>query len=78
MYKISLLLSKFGILAIVLTLVFPVSTVYGHGFGIDTIQSVDVQGKKISISVELPMFFEQVGDKQITITATNNDTKERA
>ncbi|MFB5637959.1 MAG: peptidase [Nitrosarchaeum sp.] len=78
MYKTSLLLSKFGILAIVLTLVFPVSTVYGHGFGIDTIPSVDVQGKKISISVELPMFFEQVGDKQITITATNNDTKERA
>lgn len=71
-------LLKFGILAIAISLLFPISSVYGHGFGIDTISSVDVQGKKISISVELPMFFEQTGEKQITITATENETKENA
>ncbi len=71
-------LSKFGIFAIAVSLLFPVSSVYGHGLGIDTISSVDVQGKKISISVELPMFFEQTGEKQITITATEDETKENA
>ena len=78
MYRITLSLSKFGIFAIVLSLLFPVSGVYGHGFGIDTIHSVDVQGKKISISVELPMSFEQTSEKQITITATEDETKENA
>ena len=73
-----MLLSKFGIFAIAVSLLFPISSVYGHGFGIDTISSVDVQGKKISISVELPMFFEQTGEKQITITTTENETKENA
>ena len=61
-----------------ISLLFPVSSVYGHGFGIDTISSVDVRGKKISISVEIPMFFEQTGEKQITITTTENETKENA
>ncbi|MFM9875555.1 MAG: PEFG-CTERM sorting domain-containing protein [Nitrosarchaeum sp.] len=73
-----LLLSKFGIFVISISLLFPLSNVYGHGFGIDTISSVDVAGKKISISVELPMTFEQTGEKQITITATENETKENA
>ncbi|MBI5860148.1 MAG: PEFG-CTERM sorting domain-containing protein [Nitrosarchaeum sp.] len=74
-------LSKFGIFAIftiATSLLFPTSSVYGHGLGIDTIPSVDVQGKKISISVELPVFFEQTGEKQITITATEDETKEKA
>jgi predicted secreted protein with PEFG-CTERM motif len=75
---ITLLLSKFSIFAIAAFLLFPASSVYGHGFGIDTIRSVDVQGKKISISVELPTYFEQTNQKQITITATKDDTKENA
>ena len=81
MYRTILLLSKFGIFviaAIAVSLLFPVSSVYGHGLGIDTIRSVDVQGKKISISVELPMSFEQTSEKQITITATEDETKENA
>ena len=76
MSRTILLLSKFGIFAITISLLFPISSVYGHGFGIDTIRSVDVQGKKISILVELPMIFEQTGEKQITITATEDETKE--
>jgi len=73
-----LTLSKYGLFAIALSLIFPASSVYGHGLGIDTISSVDVQGKKISISVELPMSFEQTDEKQITITATEKDTKQHA
>jgi hypothetical protein len=59
-------------------LLFPANYVYGHGFGIDTISSVDVQGKKISISVELPTSLEKDVDNQITITATEDKTKEHA
>jgi len=78
MSKTILSLSKFVLFAITASLLFPLSSVYGHGFGIDTIRSVDVQGKKISISVEIPMVFEQTGEKQITITATEDKTKENA
>jgi len=31
----------------------PISSVYGHGLGLDT-TSIDVEGKKISVSVEIP------------------------
>ena len=78
MHRTILSLPKFVIFAIATSLLFPASSVYGHGFGIDTIHSVDVQGKKISISVELPMSFEQTSEKQITITATEDETKENA
>ncbi len=70
-------LKNFGIFVIVTSLLFPASIVYGHGFGIDTISSVNVQGKELSISVEMPMYFENQQD-QITITATENETKENA
>ena len=56
---------------------FPASSVYGHGLGIDKISSVDVQGKEISISVEMPMYFEN-DQEQITITAIDKETKENA
>ena len=72
-----MLLKKFGIFALVTCLLFPASSVYGHGFGIDTISSIDVQGKKLSISVEMPMYFENDQD-QITITAIEDETKENA
>ncbi|HXW03476.1 MAG TPA: PEFG-CTERM sorting domain-containing protein [Nitrosarchaeum sp.] len=78
MNKISLSLSKFGIFALTISLLIPISSVYGHGFGIDTISSVNVEDKKISISVETPMFFEQTDEKQITITITETETKEHA
>ena len=69
---------KFIILAFTIFLIIPTTNVYGHGLGIDTIKSVDVQGKSISISVELPMYFEKADNQQITITATDNETKEPA
>ena len=61
----------------VFCILFPASSVYGHGFGIDTISSINVQGKKISISVEMPMYFEN-NSEQITITVTEDATKENA
>lgn len=70
-------LTKFSILVLAACLLFPVSSVYGHGLGIDTISSVNVAGKNISISVEMPLTFEG-GQEQITITATDNETGEPA
>jgi len=70
-------LIKFSVLMMALCLLFPVSNVFGHGFGIDTISSINVQGKELSVSVEMPMVFENE-QEQITITATEKKTKENA
>ncbi len=70
-------LKKFVIFGLISCLLFPLSSVYGHGFGLDTISSIDIQGKKLSISVEMPMTFEN-DQEQITITATEDATKENA
>jgi predicted secreted protein with PEFG-CTERM motif len=69
---------KIGIFLFVLSLIFPIGSVYGHGLGIDTISSIDVKGKEISVSVELPMSFENETDNQITITAKEKESKENA
>ena len=65
-------ISKISLMALAACLLFPASSVYGHGLGIDTISSVDVAGKEISISVEMPMYFENE-QEQITITATDRE-----
>ncbi len=72
-----ILQKQLGILALAVIVLFPASSVYGHGFGIDTISSVDVQGKRLTISVEMPMYFENDQD-QITITATEDKSDENA
>jgi len=71
-------LSKIGIILLGSAFLFPLGSVYGHGIGMDTISSVDVQGKEISISVEIPLTFENLDKKQITITATEDETKKNA
>ena len=75
--KTMLSIKKLGIVTMAMFLLFPASNVYGHGLGIDTISSIDIQGKDLSISVELPMYFEN-NQQQITITATEDETKENA
>ena len=75
--KIILSFTKFGIFVMVACLLFPASSVYGHGLGIDTISSIDIQGKKIKITVEMPMYFEN-DQEQITITAIEKETRENA
>jgi len=68
-------LKKLVIFTLIACLLFPASSVYGHGLGIDAISSIDIQGKDISISVEMPMYFEN-DQEQITITATEDKTNE--
>jgi len=58
-------------------LLFPAGSVYGHGLGLETISSIDVQGKNISVTVEMPMYFENE-QEQLTITATDNASGEPA
>jgi len=58
-------------------MLFSVNNAFGHGLGLDTISSLDVQGKELSVSVEMPMVFEN-DQEQITITATEKETKENA
>ena len=70
-------LKKLLILSIIFCLLFPASSVYGHGLGIDTISSINIQEKQISVSVEMPMYFEN-DQEQITITATDTETDETA
>ena len=70
-------LKKFIIFGLISCLLFPASSVYGHGFGLDTISSINIEGKKLSISVEMPLTFEN-DQEQITITATEDTTKENA
>lgn len=69
---------KIGLFLFGVILLFPISNVYGHGLGIDTIRSADIGGKEISISVELPLSFDDDSEKQITITATEDETKDNA
>ena len=75
--RITLSLKKLLIFSIIFCLLFPASSVYGHGLGIDTISSISIQEKQISISVEMPMYFEN-DQEQITITATDTETDETA
>ena len=70
-------LKKLLIFSIIFCLLFPASSVYGHGLGIDTISSISIQEKQISVSIEIPMYFENPQEK-ITITATDNETDETA
>lgn len=69
---------KLSYLFFTVLLLIPASNAYGHGLGIDTIKSVNVQGKSVSISVELPMYFDNTNEQQITITATETETKQPA
>ncbi|ARS65198.1 hypothetical protein NMSP_1599 [Candidatus Nitrosomarinus catalina] len=68
-------IKKIFIFSIIFCLLFPASSVYGHGLGIDTISSINIQEKQFSVSIEMPMYFENE-QEQITITATDNETDE--
>ena len=34
-------------------MIVPISNAYGHGLGLDTIKSIDVNGRKITITTEI-------------------------
>lgn len=58
-------------------LLMPIEKSYGHGLGIDT-ANIDINGRQISVSVEIPSSFNEPQEKIITITAIDKDTKEAA
>lgn len=60
----------------VLVLLIPANVAYGHGLGIDTISAVNLQNKKISMSIEMPSTLEATNESQITITTKDDSTKE--
>lgn len=52
-----------------------IENAHGHGLGLDTIQSINIDGRKVSISVEMPMYFSE-SDRQISVTALDEKTKQ--
>lgn len=58
-------------------LIVPIANVYGHGLGLDTIKSVDVNGKKITITTEIiPLDFTENKEKKIIIRAVDSQTNQ--
>ncbi|MGI0076479.1 MAG: PEFG-CTERM sorting domain-containing protein [Nitrosopumilaceae archaeon] len=67
---------KLVIISIILLLLLVlIENSYGHGLGVDT-ANIDIDGRKISVSVELTSFFDDSQEEIITITAIDKDTKE--
>ena len=64
-------------LALVALAAFPAGTAYGHGLGLDHISSVDVGGKEVSITVEMPLDIAK-GQDMLTVTATDDMTGKAA
>ncbi len=63
--------------SICMTLLFfiPIQNSFGHGWGVDT-TTIKLDGRDISISVEIPQYFDESEDKVITITAIDKETKQ--
>ena len=71
--KRSIIFSLFVIL--LGTMAFPLNPVFGHGMGID-FTSFDVDGKKVEVSVEIPLYFEDSENKLITVNTIDKREKE--
>lgn len=65
----------FTSISLIVFFIIPVQYSYGHGWGLDT-TTIDVDGRDISISVEIPQYFDESEDKIITITAVDKETKQ--
>ncbi|MBI5146124.1 MAG: peptidase [Thaumarchaeota archaeon] len=58
-------------------MIVPIVDVYGHGLGLDAIKSVDVNGKKITITTEIiPMDFTENKEKKIIIRSIDSQTNQ--
>ena len=57
---------------LILVVLVPINNVYGHGWGLD-ITNIDFNGRKITVSVELPQYFEESEDKIIKIIAFDEE-----
>lgn len=52
---------------------FFINNAYGHGLGLDA-TTIDFDGKKILVNVELPLYFEETENKKIRINAFDKET----
>ncbi|MBM3910216.1 MAG: PEFG-CTERM sorting domain-containing protein [Thaumarchaeota archaeon] len=52
---------------------FFINNAYGHGLGLDA-TTIDFDGKKILVNVELPLYFEEAENKKIRINAYDKET----
>jgi len=53
-----------------------IPTALGHGLGLDTISTIKIGEREISVTIETPINFMESLDKQISITALDKKTKE--
>jgi len=65
----------FTSISLIVFFIIPVQYSFGHGWGLDT-TTIDVDGRDISISVEIPQYIDESEDKVITITAIDKETKQ--
>ena len=65
------------IFLIIFSLLFPINSSFGHGWGLDK-ANIDYDGREISVSIELPMYFDESEDKIINIIAYDVKAKENA
>ena len=65
----------FTSITLIVFFIIPFQSSYGHGWGLDT-TTIDVDGRDISISVEIPQYFDESEDKVITITAIDKESKQ--
>ncbi len=65
----------FTSISLIVFFMIPIQYSYGHGWGLDT-TTINVDGRDISISVEIPQYFDESEDKVITITAIDKETKQ--
>jgi hypothetical protein len=62
-------------ITLIVFFIIPIQYSYGHGWGLDT-TTIDVDGRDITISIEIPQYFDESNDKFITITAIDSKSKE--
>lgn len=65
------------IFLIIFSLLFPINSSFGHGWGLDK-ANIDYDGREISVSIELPMYFDELENKIINIIAYDKEAKENA
>lgn len=62
-------------LIFIIFLFIPIEKSYSHGWGTDS-TSINIDGRKISVSIEIPQYFDKLDDKVISITALDSETKQ--
>ncbi len=51
-------------------------TASGHGLGLDTISSIIIDDKEVSVTVEIPSYYDDTNQRQVVITTVDKQTNE--